>query len=84
VVTEIMDAITDIFADGDKVYDEPVFVQNGLLKELNQLLPYLRKKIKSIDGRKEPELRERGDEVLDTFIQFLKYKENEGMHIDRT
>lgn len=80
VVIEVMDAIIEIFADGEKAYDAPVFVEGRLLPELKQLVPQLRKKMKSIDGRKETELRERGDEVLETFIQFLKYKEDEAKH----
>jgi len=80
VVVEIMDAIIEIFADGEKSYDTPVFIQGGLLPQLKQLVPHLRKKIKSIDGRKETDLRERADEFFETFQQFLKYKENEAKH----
>ena len=76
VVIEIMDSIMEIFADGEKVYDTPVFVEGQLLTKLKQVMPRLRKKMKSIDS-KESELRERADDVLENFVEFLKYKEME-------
>lgn len=77
VVIEIVDALMEIFANGDKVYDKPVFVEGQLLPTLKQMLPKLRKLIKSIDTRKEGELRERAEDVLENFTEFLKYKEDE-------
>ena len=77
VVIEIMDSIMEIFADGEKVYDTPVFVEGQILTKLKQVMPRLRKKMKSIDSKKESELRERADDVLENFIEFLKYKEME-------
>ena len=40
-------------------------------------MPRLRKKMKSIDPKKESEQRERADDVLENFVEFLKYKETE-------
>jgi len=77
VVVEIMDEMMEIFADGEKAYDRPVFVEGNLLSALKQALPDLRKRIKSIDARKDPELRERADDVLSNFTDFLKYKGEE-------
>jgi hypothetical protein len=77
VVIEIMDALTEIFADGDRVYDAPVFVQGQILTKIKQALPQLKKRVKSIDGRKEADLRERGDDLLQTFTEFISYKEQE-------
>ena len=77
VVVEVMDELMEIFADGDKVYDRPVFVEGNMLTALRQVLPDLRKRVKSIDARKDPELRERADDVLANFMDFLKYKEEE-------
>ena len=77
VVIEIMDAIMEIFADGEKVYDAPVFVNGKVLGQLKQVFPKLRKRLKGIDSNKEPELRERADDVLENFMEFIKYKENE-------
>ena len=77
VVIEIMDSMMEIFADGEKVYNTPVFVEGQLLTKLKQLMPRLRKKMKSIDPKKESELRERADDVLENFVEFLKYKETE-------
>jgi hypothetical protein len=78
VVIEVMDAMMEIFADGEKEYDTPVFVNGDVLSSLKQAVPRLRKRVKSIDSRKESDLRERGDEVLTNFTDFLKYKETEG------
>lgn len=77
VVVEIMDGLMDIFADEEKVYDRPVFVEGQMLSALKQALPDLKKRIKSIDARKDPDLRERADDVLANFVDFLKYKETE-------
>ena len=77
VVIEIMDAVMEIFADGEKAYDAPVFVKGKVLGQLKHVFPKLRKRIKGIDSNKEPELRERADDVLENFMEFIKYKENE-------
>jgi hypothetical protein len=77
VMIEVMDAIMEIFADEEREYDTPVFVNGGILSLLKSTVPQLRKRVKSIDARKETDLRERGDEVLTNFIEFLKYKETE-------
>lgn len=77
VVVEIIDALMEVFADGDKPYDKPVFVEGHLLPTLKQMLPKLRKLVKSVDSRKETGLRERAEEVLENFTEFLKYKEDE-------
>jgi hypothetical protein len=77
VVVEIMDALIEIFADGEKSYDAPVFVQGQVLGHLKQVFSKLRKRVKAIDPNKEPELRERADGVVENFTEFIKYKENE-------
>jgi len=77
VIVEIMDAIMEIFADGEKVYDIPVFVQGQVLLKLKEVLPQLRKRVKGIHPDKESDLRERADGVLENFVEFIKYKEAE-------
>lgn len=77
VVVEIMDSIMEIFADGEKVYDTPVFVEGKLLGKLKQAMPQLRKRVKKIDANKESDLKERAEGVLENFQEFLKYKEVE-------
>ena len=67
----------EIFSDGEKVYDIPVFVEGQVLAKLKQVLPQLRKRVKSINAEKETELRERADNVLENFVEFIKYKESE-------
>jgi hypothetical protein len=78
VLVEIVDEVMEIFADGEKIYDRPVFVEGNMLSALKQVLPDLKKRIRSINARKDPELRERADDVLANFTDFLKYKEQEG------
>jgi hypothetical protein len=77
VVIEITDSIMEIFADGENTYDVPVFVEGQVLGKLKQVLPQLRKRVKSISAEKETELRERADNVLENFVEFIKYKESE-------
>lgn len=77
IVIEVMDALMEIFADGEKNYDIPVFVQGQVLLKLKEMLPLLRKRVKSIHPEKEPDLRERADGVLENFVEFIKYKEAE-------
>lgn len=77
VVVEVMDALMEIFSDGGKAYDAPVFVEGRLLSRIKQMMPQLKKRVKGIDATKESELRERADDVLENFIEFLKYKEAE-------
>jgi len=81
VAVEIMDGLMEIFADGEKVYDRPVFVEGQMLSALKQALPDLKKRIKSIDTRKDPDLRDRADDVLSNFVDFLKYKEMEANQV---
>jgi hypothetical protein len=78
VLVEIVDEVMEIFADGERIYDRPVFVEGNILSALKQVLPELKKRIRSINARKDPELRERADDVLANFTDFLKYKEQEG------
>jgi hypothetical protein len=81
VVVEIMDELMEIFADGEKMYDKSVFVEGQMLSALKQALPDLKKRIKGIDARKDPDLRERADDVLANFVDFLKYKESEANQV---
>ncbi|KAI9480385.1 MAG: armadillo-type protein [Benjaminiella poitrasii] len=74
VVIEGLNLFFDVYSDLGFDYDLPVFVQGGFLNHLKQILPSVRSKMKSIDRRKDFDLRMRGDEALDNLTAFIKYK----------
>lgn len=74
---EALNQIMDIYADEEFEYDEPVFWEQGFYGKLEELLPGVRKVAKSVDKRKEGELRGRCDEVVANLGRFLKYKKRE-------
>ncbi|CEG78124.1 hypothetical protein RMATCC62417_12777 [Rhizopus microsporus] len=67
----------DVYSDCAFDYDLPVFIECGFLNGLKQVLPSIRSMVKSIDKRKNFDLRLRGDEALDNLIAFIKYKKSE-------
>ncbi|KAL1923083.1 uncharacterized protein VTP21DRAFT_9459 [Calcarisporiella thermophila] len=74
---EALNAIYDVYGDAEYDYDLPVFVEGRFLDALrNSVLP-VRAMMKSIDRRKQNELRLRADEALMNLRAFIKYKENE-------
>ncbi|KAJ3089816.1 hypothetical protein HK102_005450 [Quaeritorhiza haematococci] len=77
VVSEILNALFDIYADEAFDYDGPVFVQGNFLDRLKELYPTLRAKVKSTDKRKNRDVRERADEALMNLRAFIQYKEGE-------
>jgi hypothetical protein len=77
VATEILNGIFDIYADEDFVYDIPVFKNGNYLGKLKALNSTLKSKIKSLDKRKQRDVRERGDAALINLRAFLDYKERE-------
>ncbi|CAO3653544.1 unnamed protein product [Mucor hiemalis] len=77
VVVEALNFIYDVYSDAEFDYDSPVFVQGGFLNNLKQLFSSVRSMVKSIDRRKNFDLRMRGDEALDNLNAFIKYKKNE-------
>ena len=74
---ETSNQIFEIYADKEFDYDEPVFVQGGFLAHLQALQPKVQKLAKSIDKRKEPELRGLADEAVVNLKRFIKYKMEE-------
>ncbi|CAG8514893.1 5524_t:CDS:2, partial [Scutellospora calospora] len=76
-IIEVLNSIYDIYADKDFDYDEPVFVQNGYLSLLENIVDAVRKMTKSIDKRKFRDLRFRADEAYENLIAFIKYKKDE-------
>lgn len=74
---EILNQLFDIYADKEYAYDEEVFWKDGFLGHLEAAEKGVRKIVKSIDGRKYRELRQRGDEVVQNLGRFLRYKKKE-------
>ncbi|KAG0325786.1 hypothetical protein BGZ99_000163 [Dissophora globulifera] len=74
---EALNAIFDIYADGDFDYDLPVYVQGNFNEELKGMIKMARFMVRNIDRRKNRDLRNRGDEVVLNLVEFVKYKEKE-------
>ncbi|KAI8326715.1 armadillo-type protein [Choanephora cucurbitarum] len=77
VIIEALNLIYDVYSDHVFDYDYPVFVQGGFLNQLKQIVSPIRSMIKSIDRRKDFDLRIRGDEALENLTAFIKYKKSE-------
>ncbi|KAJ2782438.1 hypothetical protein GGI15_002910 [Coemansia interrupta] len=76
-IVEALDLIYDIYGDKTYDYDAPVFVQGNFLARLRQVYQPIRKLSKSIDRRKDRELRDRADLAVENLYGFLAYKESE-------
>lgn len=77
VIVEALNLLFDVYSDAEFDYDLPVFVQGSFLNNLKQLFSSVRSMVKSIDRRKNFDLRMRGDEALDNLNAFIKYKRDE-------
>lgn len=74
---EALDQLFDIYADKEYECDAEVFVKDGFLKHLEAILPKTRIMAKSVDKRKDVELRARADEAVLNLDRFIKYKRSE-------
>eukprot|EP00842_Homolaphlyctis_polyrhiza_P001273 jgi/Hompol1/2146/HPOL_005874-RA len=74
---EILNGLFDLYADSAFDYDEPVFVQGGMLKRLETLENAVKRELKAVDRRKTRALRERADEMLLNLGAFIRYKKTE-------
>ncbi|KAI8975665.1 armadillo-type protein [Mycotypha africana] len=77
VVVEALNVIYDTYSDCAFDYDEPVYVQGNFNNRLKQLLPLFKSMVKSVDRRKNFDLRARCDEALMNLVAFIKYKATE-------
>jgi hypothetical protein len=77
LMSELLNAIYDIYSDASFDYDRPVFVDGGYLPVLFKLLEKVQEKIKRIDKRKAKSTRVRADEALLNLKAFIKYKREE-------
>ncbi|KAI9500474.1 hypothetical protein BX070DRAFT_195836 [Coemansia spiralis] len=76
-IVEAMDMLFDIYSDMAFDYDEPVFVRGDFLNKLRQLYIPMRKLAKTIDRRRNKELRDRSDLVVQNLRAFIEYKASE-------
>lgn len=75
-MVQALDEIFDIYAD--KAYGcDQIFWNNNFWKHLDELKAKVSKATKTIDKRKETELRSRADEVVLNLQRFLSYKKKE-------
>ncbi|KAG0245643.1 armadillo-type protein [Mortierella sp. GBAus27b] len=74
---EALNAIYDVYADGEFDYDLPVFVQGNFNQELKGMVKAVRFMVRNIDRRRNKDLRNRGDEALMNLTEFIKYKDSE-------
>lgn len=77
---EALDQILEIYADEASDYDGPVFRAEDFLAVLESadLRRELRAMAKKVDRRREPQMRERADQVLLELGRFCAYKRRKG------
>jgi hypothetical protein len=77
LMSELLNAIYDIYSDAAFDYDRPVFVEGGYLPALFKLIEKVQHKVKNIDKRKSKMTRIRADEALLNLKPFINYKREE-------
>jgi hypothetical protein len=77
ILAEALNSLFDIFGDMAYVYDEPIFVQGGMLNALQGFLPKVRQAVKRVDKKKNRKLRNVVDEACLNFARFIDYKRKE-------
>ncbi len=70
---QAVSALIDIYSDEALPYDIN-FRQGRYLDALVQSVEGVRKAVRSIDRKKERELRVRGEEVRDNLVAFIQYR----------
>lgn len=74
----VIDAVIDIYADEEREYDGPVFVQGGFLAALTGAMGRVKAQMRGIDRRKDQVLRGRGEEAAENLAAFIKYRRSLG------
>ncbi|CCH46134.1 HEAT repeat-containing protein 3 [Wickerhamomyces ciferrii] len=77
IVIEILDLIYEIFGDLEYDYDYPIFVERQYLQKLEELSPKIKHSIRLVDKNVNPELKIKGEEVLNNLVRFIDYKKKE-------
>ncbi|KAI9364803.1 armadillo-type protein [Pilaira anomala] len=77
VAVEALNLVFDVYSDCAFDYDAPVYVQGKFNNQLKQILPAFKSMVKTIDRRKNFDLRNRCDEALMNLVAFIKYKASE-------
>lgn len=81
LMSELLNAIYDIYSDAAFDYDRPVFIEGGYLSALYMLVEKIQLKVKNIDKRKAKITRIRADEALLNLKAFINYKRDEKLNI---
>ncbi|KAG0152349.1 hypothetical protein CROQUDRAFT_85422 [Cronartium quercuum f. sp. fusiforme G11] len=74
VAIHALDAIFDVYADEQREYDALVFRQGQFLDQLSAVIPTIKSIVKTIDKRKEPELRKLAENVQTNLVAFVDYR----------
>ncbi|KAI9359300.1 hypothetical protein DFJ73DRAFT_122423 [Zopfochytrium polystomum] len=77
VLSEVLNAVFDVYADAAFDYDAPVFVAKGYVTVLKECYQGFRSRVKQVDKRRMKEIRERADEALLNMRAFIDYKISE-------
>lgn len=77
LVVESINLVFDIFADKNYSYDYEIFVQQGYLQQLKELIPQTKEMYKKIDKNKYGDLKLKGEETWNNLERFVKYKQSE-------
>ncbi|KHN98082.1 ARM-like repeat-containing protein [Metarhizium album ARSEF 1941] len=71
---EALNQIFDIYASEEFAYDGQVFWKDNFLHQLEAVMHKARAMVKSVDKKRQPELRARADEAVMNLARFLAYK----------
>ncbi|KAG1468335.1 hypothetical protein G6F56_003891 [Rhizopus delemar] len=77
VSVEALNFVFDVYNDCAFDYDMPVYVQGNFNSQLKKIVPSVKAMVKSVDKRKNFDLRHRCDEALMNLVAFIKYKASE-------
>jgi hypothetical protein len=77
ILSEVLNAMFDVYGDKDYDYDTMVFKQNNFIALLKQITPSVKNIARAVDRRRQPDLRDSLDEALLNLRAFVTYKENE-------
>lgn len=78
ILVEVTSAFFEIYSDSNFSYDLPVFVNGGFLAILKEKVSSNLKDIfKMVDKNKNPELKQKCTDTLNTLDSFIQYKTNE-------
>lgn len=74
ITVALLNAIIDVYADETREYDAPVFVAGDYTSKLAATVARVRNATRSVDKRKQPELRSHAEEAYENLTAFIKYR----------